>query len=140
MPDPKPPAPNSSDAAREAAEQIGDPDFAAKLEGLPPEQIQAFVEMLRVAARKQRVMALGYLAALIGLLGGLAIAFVMFANAERGTFIGWVFLLPFTIAATVLWIVGRITKRMSVRVVRDPEAEALVEKVRSGGLEPPGSD
>lgn len=130
-------ASNSNDAARAAAKEIGDPAFAKKLEELTPGQIDVFVNMLRVAARKQRIMAFGYLGALVGLLGGLAIAFVLFARAERGEFIGWVFLLPFTIAATTLWIVGRVTKRMSVRVVRDPEAEALVEKVRGGELQPP---
>ena len=132
----------ANDAAREAAEQMGDPSFAEKLEDLSPDQIAVFVEMLHTAARKQRIMAFGYLAALVALLAGLGLAFVLFANAERGTFIGWVFLIPFTLCATILYVVGRITKRMSIRVQREvdpaslpPEARAIVEKARAGELD-----
>ncbi len=107
---------SSEEAARIAAAQIGDPDFEEKLKELSPQEIELFVLALNQAVRKRRVMLLGYLSALLSVVLGTVFSLVMYAKHEKGTFIGWVFLVPFVMAAASMMIFGRIANRIKITV------------------------
>ena len=107
---------DANTAAAVAAEKIGDPALEEKLRELSPEQIELFVEALRQAMRKRKLMLVGYLSALLCVVLGLGWALFMYVTREPGTFVGWVFLVPFTLAATCMWIFGRLARRIKVRV------------------------
>lgn len=103
-------------AAALAAETLGDPELEEKLKGLSAEQIQLFVAALGQAMRKRRLMLLGYLTALLSIILGLVFALIVFANHEKGTFVGWVFFVPFILAGIALWIFGRLANRIKITV------------------------
>jgi len=103
-------------AAAIAAQTLGDPELEEKLKGLSTDQIRLFVAALGQAMRKRRLMLLGYLSALLSVVLGMVFALIMFANHEPGTFIGWVFFVPFGLAAFSIWIFGRMANRIKITV------------------------
>ena len=66
--------------------------------------------------RKRRIMLVGYLTALLCVVLGLAFALIVWANHEPGTFIGWVFFVPFGLAGATLWLFGKIADRIHVKI------------------------
>ena len=107
---------DSDEAAAIAARQIGDPELEARLKELSPQQIAVFVTALNQAMRKRRLMLLGYLAALASIILGLVFALLMYADHEPGTFIGWVFFVPFLLAGASLYLFGRLADRIKIKV------------------------
>jgi hypothetical protein len=103
-------------AAALAAEKLGDPAFQAKLRELSPQQIELFVAALQMAIRKRRLMLLGYLCALLSIVLGLVFALITYAGHDRGTFVGWVFFVPFALAGASMWLFGKLARRIHVRV------------------------
>jgi hypothetical protein len=103
-------------AAAIAAEQLGDPELEDKLRELDPEQIRTFALALGAAMRKRRILLVGYLTALLCIVLGMAFALVMWANHEPGTFIGWVFFIPFLLDGAALWVFGKLADRIKIRV------------------------
>lgn len=104
------------EAAAIAAEQFNDPELEEKLRELDPEQIKMFVLALGAAMRKRRILLLGYLTALLCVVLGLAFALIVWANHEPGTFIGWVFFIPFALAGGSLWVFGKLADRIQITV------------------------
>jgi hypothetical protein len=71
------------------------------------EQIAALMRHIERIEKKRKIMLAGYLAALVLLVGGQIGAFVIYANTPPGRFVGWVFLLPFALVGSALWIFGK---------------------------------
>ena len=91
----------------------GDAELARKLEQLTPEQAELFVRALRLAMRKRRVLIVGYLATAFSLvLGWLWALFIYGKTSGSGEFMGWVFLVPPAVAAVVMVLFGRISRRL----------------------------
>ena len=107
---------SADEAAAIAAEHFNDPELEERLRELNPEQIKLFVLALRAAMRKRRILLVGYLTALLCIVLGLAFAVIVWANREPGTFIGWVFFVPFGLAGTTLWLFGKIAGRIQIKV------------------------
>jgi hypothetical protein len=118
------------DAAAAALDEAG---FADKLARLTPEQRAMFFEAFALATRKRRLMLLGYVAALISIAVGMAIAFYVYATHEPGTFVGWVMLLPFALAGLSLYGFGVAARRAGTGL------EALGTRRDGGGKPPAGS-
>ena len=87
-------------------------ELQKKLEELTPEQAEMFVRALDLAIRKRRMMLLGYVTALVALIAGLIVALYIYGSQERGSFVGWVFLIPAVGAATCLILFGKLAKRL----------------------------
>ncbi len=79
--------------------------------GPSQEQIEALVAAIDRFERRRRLMLAGYLLALVVLIGGQIAAFFVYATAPQGSFIAWVFLLPFAAVGFVLWLFGRLARR-----------------------------
>ena len=83
-----------------------------ELKKLSPEEAAVFVEMLELAMKKRRMMLLGYIIALLVLIGGTVFSLWAYATREPGTFIGWALLVPFAGVGVVFVVFAKLTKRM----------------------------
>ena len=79
---------------------------------LSEEQIERLVAAIEKAERKRRIMLAGYLAALLLLVLGQLGAFLIYAASPPGSFLGWVFFVPFTAVGIVIWAFGRWARRV----------------------------
>ncbi len=82
------------------------------LKNLDPEEARMFAEALGLVLKKRRWMLIGYLCTLLAIVAGTVIALWVYAGHEPGTFVGWVFLLPPALAATILWAFGAHVRRI----------------------------
>jgi len=103
-------------AAALAAAQFNDPELEDKLKDLSPEQIKVFILALDAAMRKRRIQLVGTLTALLCVVIGLSFAIIVWMNHEPGTFIGWVFFVPFFLAGGTLWVFGKIANRIQIKI------------------------
>jgi len=78
---------------------------------LTQDQIDRLMAQIEKVERKRKIMLAGYLVALAVLVLGQAGAFWIFASAPSGTFVGWVFIVPFGVVGAVLWLFGRWAAR-----------------------------
>jgi len=76
-------------------------------QGPTKEQIEALVAAIDRVERRRKIMLGGYLVALVLLIVGQVIAFIIVGSAPEGSFLGWVFLIPFALVGAVLWAFGR---------------------------------
>jgi hypothetical protein len=110
-------------AIREAAEakKLEDSEASLKdaLEALTPEQADMFLRALELTMRKRRMMLLGYLAAAFAMVLGTVWSLYMYGTHEPGTFIGWVFLIPFAVAGSCLYIFGKLSRRVGMKLKGD---------------------
>ncbi len=83
----------------------------AEGKGPTREQIDALVAAIDRFERRRRLMLAGYLLALVLLIGGQIAAFYVYATAPQGSFLAWIFLLPFAAVGLVLWLFGRLARR-----------------------------
>jgi hypothetical protein len=92
---------------------------------LSPEEARLFVQALELAVRKRRVMLYGHLLAILCLIVGFLWALYMYGAHEPGTFIGWVFLVPFAGAGTSMLLFAKLAKRIKPRALPDnPDEES----------------
>jgi hypothetical protein len=87
-------------------------DFEAELAKLSPEQADMFLRALELTLKKRRVMLVGYIAAALAIIIGFGWALYMFGTHQRGTFIGWVFLVPFASAGALFILFGKLAARI----------------------------
>jgi hypothetical protein len=80
---------------------------------LTQEQIDQLIARIDRIERKRRIMLAGYLTAAVMLILGQVLAFVVFARAASGQFVGWVFFIPFTLVGVALWAFGRWANRQT---------------------------
>ena len=78
---------------------------------LTPEQAEMFMRALTLTMHKRRLMVIGNLLALLFMIFGFIAAVVIYAQREPGTFMGWIFLIPFAAGAASLWFFGGRAKR-----------------------------
>lgn len=91
----------------------GDIELSKKLEELTPEEAEMFVRALHLAMRKRRVLIAGYLATAIALvLGWLWALYIYGKTSGSGEFMAWVFLIPPALGAILLFMFGRISRRL----------------------------
>ena len=76
------------------------------------EQIEKLIAAIEKVERKRKIMLAGYLAALVLLVGGQVVAFLVFTTSPPGAFMGWVFFVPFLAVGSVLWLFGRLATRV----------------------------
>jgi hypothetical protein len=106
-------ADKGAELAAKAVDTSSDDERAAiekQLEQLTPEQAEMFLEVLELTMKKRRIMLAGYAAALLAMLGGMMWALYMYGTREYGTFVGWVFFVPFLLVGAILWSFGRWSK------------------------------
>lgn len=102
-------------AAKADRLEKGDPndrDLEEILANLTTEEAEMFLAALELTMRKRRVQLLGYLAALLFIVVGMAWAFWMFGRRDEGEFIGWVFLIPALAAGLALVGFGKLARSL----------------------------
>ena len=101
--------------AEELADAALDPrkedDVAKAISQLSPEEAAHFVDLLERAIRRRRIQLIGYLSALAVLLVGMFLALAYYGAADEGTFVGWVFFLPFIAVGLIFYLFGRWANR-----------------------------
>ncbi len=78
---------------------------------LPQEQIDALIAAIEKVERRRRIMLWGYLLSALVLILGQIAAFVVVANVPRGTFIAWVFFVPFALVGVIFLVFGRVARK-----------------------------
>ncbi len=101
------PASGTSLAEEAIAPRADHKDIEERIKELSPEEAAMFVQILEITMKRRRVMLLGYLAALFAFVIGMGWALYMFGTHEKGTFVGWVFLVPVALVGLILWLFGR---------------------------------
>ena len=72
-----------------------------------------FVRALELAMRKRRVLLAGYLATILALIVGMIWALYIYgATLGSGQFMAWVFLVPLTLAGSIMFLFGRYARRL----------------------------
>lgn len=99
----KPPA----DAARTGV----DPEVAASLKKLSPEQSAQVLAVLEKALKRRKIQLWGYLIAGIVLIIGMLAALYVYGATDEGTFVGWVFFVPVGLVGLVLYGFGAWSER-----------------------------
>lgn len=90
-----------------------DPDeIEAQLSELNPEEAAMFLRILTITLKRRRIQMLGYICALIAVVGGLVLSMWVWGNRKPGEFVGWVFILPPGAAALCIWLFGRWSNRI----------------------------
>lgn len=104
-----------------------DRDLEDILANLTTEEAEMFLAALELTMRKRRVQLLGYLAALLVIVVGIAWAFWIYGNREPGEFVGWAFLVPPAAGGLALYAFGKISKSLKPsREIKLPERAARV--------------
>jgi hypothetical protein len=102
------PKPKAEDLAREAATL--DPKKLAEVEKaisqLSPEEAEHFIRLIERALTRRRIQFAGYMVSLVVLIGSMTGALIYAGAAPRGTFIGWVYFIPFLLVAALFWAFG----------------------------------
>jgi len=104
--------PRPETLAEAALDPKKEADVAKAISKLTPQEALHFLELLERQVKSRRIQLFGYLTALAVMLVGTVIALVFVGRAERGTFVGWVFFMPFIVVAVVLLGFGRWAKRV----------------------------
>ena len=127
--------------ADDMVEQAFDPkqqDVVARaIEQLSPEEAQFFLGKLERAIRKRKLQLTGYLIAMVVWLIAMVVALYVYGTAPEGTFVGWVFIMPFGLVGLVLYIVGKYAERVARGGgSATPEIRAKLVKAQAGAMAP----
>jgi hypothetical protein len=87
---------------------------------LPQEQLEALFATIERFERRRKLLALGYILAAVLLIVLQLAAFVIAARVPPGTFIAWVFLVPFAVVGAILWGIGRLARKKPQVGAADP--------------------
>jgi len=98
--------------AAEALDPKKEDDVAKAISQLSPEEAAHFVALLERAIKRRRIQLIGYLISLVVLLVGMFFALAYYGAAEEGSFVGWVFLLPFIAVGAIFYAFGRWANRI----------------------------
>jgi hypothetical protein len=117
-----------ADGADKMVEQAFDPkqqDVVARaIEQLSPEEATYFLDKLERAIRKRKIQLGGYLAAMVVWLFGMVWALFYYGAQPEGTFVGWVFIIPFGAVGLVLVLFGKWAERASRAPAAPPQVVA----------------
>jgi hypothetical protein len=118
-PPPADPPPTTAPATAALVEAAFDAkkhaELAEAIEQLSPDEAAFFLHKLEMALKKRKLQLVGYLAAMLVWLIGMVVALAYYGSVERGTFVGWVFLVPFAVVGAVLWAFGKWADRLGAR-------------------------
>lgn len=85
--------------------------LARAIAQLSPEEAQFFLDRLERAIRKRKIQLTGYLVGMIVWFIGMVGALYVYGSSAEGSFVGWVFIVPFAFVAIVLILFGRWAER-----------------------------
>ena len=98
--------------AERALDPKNEADVAKAISQLSPEQAQHFVAVLERMIKRRRIQLIGYLVSLVVLLVGEVLALGYYGAVPEGSFVGWVFFLPFAAVGLVLFGFGKWSSRV----------------------------
>lgn len=86
-------------------------ELREELKNLSPKEAAMFTLLIEKQLKRRKLQLVGYLLAFVALMVGMAIALLLYINREPGEFVGWAFLIPFTLVAATLLIFGRLARK-----------------------------
>jgi hypothetical protein len=86
-------------------------DLPPQLGELSNEQKEALIRAIESAQRRQRIMMLGYIIALVAMLAGMVGSFWLYTLLPEDSFRGWVFLAPLSVVGGILWLFGHLARK-----------------------------
>ena len=118
--------------ADEMVDKAFDPkqqDVVAKaIEQLSPEEAGYFLDKLERAIRKRKIQLGGYLAAMVVFLFGMVWALFYYGAQPEGTFVGWVFIIPFAGVGAILVLFGKWAERAARAPTMSTAADAAFKE------------
>ena len=99
---------------------------------LSADEAAMLLEKLGASLQRRKYQLIGYLVAAIVGLFGFVLAMIVYATHEPGTFVGWVFLIPFGGIGLALFIFGRVAERAGRAGLSATAAGSLTSPSRSG--------
>lgn len=87
--------------------------IAEAIATLSPEEAMVFMAHMDGALKQRRLQLTGYVVAALLWAVSMAVALYLYGTAARGTFITWVFLVPFGILGGVMWMFGRLADKLA---------------------------
>jgi hypothetical protein len=100
-----------TEKAAAAASPGVDPEVAASLAKLSPDQAAQVLAVLEKALRRRKIQLWGYLVAGLVLIIGMLAAVYCYGAADEGTFVGWVFFVPVGLVGLTLYGFGAWSER-----------------------------
>src|SRR6185503_3761454 len=122
---------NAEDMVEQAFDPKKQDGLARAIEQLSPEEAQYFLDRLERAIRKRKIQLTGYLAAMLVWLIGMVTALYVYGSSPEGTFVGWVFIVPFAAVGIILVAFGRWSERVARA---DLPAASVRSETRSGEI------
>jgi hypothetical protein len=122
---------NAEDMVEEAFDPKKQDNLARAIEQLSPEEAQYFLDKLERAIRKRKIQLTGYLAAMVVWLIGMVTALYVYGSSPEGTFVGWVFIIPFAAVGIILVAFGKWSERAARA---DLPAASVRSETRSGEI------
>jgi len=98
-------------AAPTSAPAGTDPQVAAAIEQLTPDEARKVIHLLEQTVKRRKIQLYGYLTGGAVLLVGTIAALVYYGQAEEGTFVGWAFLVPLGLCGLILIAFSRWSDR-----------------------------
>jgi hypothetical protein len=80
-----------------------------------PEKLAALIETIDRLRRRQRMLIVGYAAALVLLVSGLLTSFWLYGALGDSPYKSMVFLIPLALAAGMLWLFGRMARTTALK-------------------------
>ena len=82
-------------------------DVEKAIQQLTPDEAERFIVLIERALKRRRIQFAGYMVSLLVLIATMIPAMLIVGNAESGTFIAWVFLVPFLLVALLFLGFGK---------------------------------
>jgi len=86
-------------------------DVEKAIAQLTPDEAEKFIVLIERALKRRKIQFAGYMVSLVVLIGTMVGAMLIVGNAAQGTFIAWVFLVPFLLVAVLFLGFGRWANR-----------------------------
>lgn len=101
----------TAELAERAWKYADNDELRDELKNLSREEAAMFVLLVEKQLKRRRLQLIGYAISLFAFLAGMFVALWLYANRDPGEFVGWAFLIPFTLVAASLLIFGRLAKK-----------------------------
>jgi hypothetical protein len=98
--------------AEKAFDRSKHAEIEEAIKQLTPEEAAVFVKQIETSLKRKKLLLWGYLSVVLTLCIGTMWAFYMYGTREPGTFVGWVFLVPFGISGALFLLFGQLARRI----------------------------
>jgi hypothetical protein len=107
-------------------------EIAQAVAKLDPTEAAYFLNRLQGAIRKRKIQLWGYLTAIAMWAVTMGLALMYWVSTPRGTFVGWIFIIPFISVGVMLFLFGRWGDAVQQASQDDSiNADAIAAKIKA---------